>query len=199
MLGTEDFLGDMDFKVAGTSEGVTAIQMDIKIEGVTPELMRRAIHQAKEARLAVIEQMNAVIAEPRAELSPYAPRIYSLQIAQQKIKDLIGPRGKTVQGIQEETNTTINIEDDGTVEVAATSAEDVKRAEEKIRAITAMPEIGRSTPVKSYAPHLSEAFVGNLARQGWTRPYLTDGRWVRRRAEDVMQVGGRSHRPYPHD
>ncbi len=189
MLGTEDFLGDMDFKVAGTSEGVTAVQMDIKIEGVTPELMRRAIHQAKEARLAVIEQMNAVIAQPRAELSPYAPRIYSLQIAQQKIKDLIGPRGKTVQGIQEETNTTINIEDDGTVEVAATSAEDVKRAEEKIRAITAMPEIGKEYTGKVVRTASFGAFVEILPGKDGLVHISQMGDGYVRRAEDVMQVG----------
>ena len=189
MLGTEDFLGDMDFKVAGTSEGVTAVQMDIKIEGVTPELMRRAIHQAKEARLAVIEQMNAVIAQPRAELSPYAPRIYSLQIAQQKIKDLIGPRGKTVQGIQEETNTTINIEDDGTVEIAATSAEDVKRAEEKIRAITAMPEIGKEYTGKVVRTASFGAFVEILPGKDGLVHISQMGDGYVRRAEDVMQVG----------
>ncbi|MCY3742186.1 MAG: polyribonucleotide nucleotidyltransferase [Candidatus Poribacteria bacterium] len=189
MLGTEDFLGDMDFKVAGTSEGVTAIQMDIKIEGVTPELMRRAIHQAKEARLAVIEQMNAIIAQPRAELSPYAPRIYSLQIAQQKIKDLIGPRGKTVQGIQEETNTTINIEDDGTVEIAATSAEDVKRAEEKVRAITAMPEIGKEYTGKVVRTASFGAFVEILPGKDGLVHISQMGDGYVRRAEDVMQVG----------
>jgi polyribonucleotide nucleotidyltransferase len=189
MLGTEDFLGDMDFKVAGTSEGVTAVQMDIKIEGVTPELMRRAIHQAKEARLAVIEQMNAVIAQPRAELSPYAPRIYSLQIATQKIKDLIGPRGKTVQGIQEETSTTINIEDDGTVEIAATSAEDVKRAEEKIRAITAMPEIDKEYTGKVVRTASFGAFVEILPGKDGLVHISQMGDGYVRRAEDVMQVG----------
>ena len=189
MLGTEDFLGDMDFKVAGTSEGVTAVQMDIKIEGVTPELMRRAIHQAKEARLAVIEQMNAVIPQPRAELSPHAPRIYSLQIATQKIKDLIGPRGKTVQGIQEETSTTINIEDDGTVEIAATSAEDVKRAEEKIRAITAMPEIGKEYTGKVVRTASFGAFVEILPGKDGLVHISQMGDGYVRRAEDVMQVG----------
>ena len=189
MLGTEDFLGDMDFKVAGTSEGVTAVQMDIKIEGVTPELMRRAIHQAKEARLAVIEQMNAVIAQPRPELSPYAPRIHSLQIAQQKIKDLIGPRGKTVQGLQEETSTTINIEDDGTVEIAATSAEDVKRAEEKILAITAMPEIGKEYTGKVVRTASFGAFVEILPGKDGLVHISQMGDGYVRRAEDVMQVG----------
>ena len=189
MLGTEDFLGDMDFKVAGTNEGVTAVQMDIKIEGVTPELMRRAIHQAKEARLAVIEQMNAVIAQPRPELSPYAPRIHSLQIAQQKIKDLIGPRGKTVQGLQEETSTTINIEDDGTVEIAATSAEDVKRAEEKILAITAMPEIGKEYTGKVVRTASFGAFVEILPGKDGLVHISQMGDGYVRRAEDVMQVG----------
>ena len=189
MLGTEDFLGDMDFKVAGTNEGVTAVQMDIKIDGVTPELMRRAIHQAKDARLAVIEQMRAIIAEPRAELSPYAPRIYSLQIAQQKIKDLIGPRGKTVQGLQEETNTTINIEDDGTVEIAATRVEDVKRAEEQIRAITALPEIGKEYTGKVVRTAPFGAFVEILPGKDGLVHISQMGDGYVRRAEDVMQVG----------
>ena len=189
MLGTEDFLGDMDFKVAGTSAGVTAIQMDIKIAGVPPELMRRAIHQARDARLAVIEQMNAIIAEPREELSPYAPRIYTLQIAQQKIKDLIGPRGKTVQGLQEETNTTINIEDDGSVEIAAMSAEDVKRAEEKIRAITAMPEIGKEYTGKVVRTAPFGAFVEILPGKDGLVHISQMGDGYVRRAEDVMEVG----------
>lgn len=189
MLGTEDFLGDMDFKVAGTSDGVTAIQMDIKIAGVTPELMRRAIHQAREARLAVIEQMNAVIAEPREELSPYAPRIYTLQIPQQKIKDLIGPRGKTVQGIQEETNTTINIEDDGSVEIAAMSAEDVKLAEEKVRAVTALPEIGKEYTGKVVRTAPFGAFVEILPGKDGLVHISQMGDGYVRRAEDVMEVG----------
>lgn len=189
MLGTEDFLGDMDFKIAGTSEGVTAIQMDIKIEGVTPELMRRAIHQARDARLAVIEQMSSIIAEPREELSPYAPRIFTLQIAQQKIKDLIGPRGKTVQGIQEETNTTINIEDDGSVEIAAMSAEDVKLAEEKIRAVTAMPEIGKEYTGKVVRTAPFGAFVEILPGKDGLVHISQMGDGYVRRAEDVMEVG----------
>ena len=189
MLGTEDFLGDMDFKIAGTSEGVTAIQMDIKIDGVTPELMRRAIHQAKEARLSVIDQMNAVISQPRAELSEYAPRIYSLQIAPQKIKDLIGPRGKTVQGIQEETNTTINIDDSGTVEIASTSAEDVRLAEEKIRAVTAMPEIGKEYEGKVVRTASFGAFVEILPGKDGLVHISQMGDGYVRRAEDVMKVG----------
>ena len=189
MLGTEDFLGDMDFKVAGTTEGVTAVQMDIKIAGVTPDLMRRAIHQAKEARLTVLERMKAIIAEPRAELSPHAPRIHSIQIATQKIKDLIGPRGKTVQGIQEETNTTINIEDDGTVEIASTSAEDVKRAEEKIRQITAMPEIGKEYTGKVVRTAAFGAFVEILPGKDGLVHISQMGDGYVRRAEDVMQVG----------
>ncbi len=189
MLGTEDFLGDMDFKVAGTTEGVTAVQMDIKIDGVTPELMRTAIHQAREARIAVIEQMNSVLDAPREELSPYAPRIYTLQIPPQKIKDLIGPRGKTVQGIQEETNTTINIEDDGKVEIASTSAEDVKRAEERIREVTAMPEIGKEYTGKVVRTASFGAFVEILPGKDGLVHISQMGDGYVRRAEDVMQVG----------
>ncbi len=189
MLGTEDFLGDMDFKVAGTTEGITAVQMDIKIDGVTPELMRRAIHQAKEARLAVLERMKSIIAEPRAELSPYAPRIHSIQIPTQKIKDLIGPRGKTVQGIQEETNTTINIDDDGTVEIASTSAEDVKQAEEMIRQVTAMPEIGKEYTGKVVRTAAFGAFVEILPGKDGLVHISQMGDGYVRRAEDVMKVG----------
>ena len=189
MLGTEDFLGDMDFKVAGTTEGITAVQMDIKIDGVTPELMRKAIHQAREARIAVINQMNAVISTPRAELSPYAPRIYTLQIAPQKIKDLIGPRGKTVQSIQEETNTTINIEDDGTVEIASTSAEGVKIAEEKIREVTAMPEIGKEYTGKVVRTASFGAFVEILPGKDGLVHISQMGDGYVRQAEDVMKVG----------
>ena len=123
MVGTEDFLGDMDFKVAGTREGITAVQMDIKIEGVTTDLMRRAIHQTREARLAVIDKMLEILPRPREDISPYAPRIYKIQISPEKIGDVIGPRGTIVRGIQTEADVTIDIQDDGTVQIAADSKE----------------------------------------------------------------------------
>ena len=189
MLGAEDFLGDMDFKVAGTMSGVTAIQMDIKIDGVTPELMRKAIHQAKEARLTVLDKMGEVIAEPREELSPYAPRIYYLQISPAKIKDLIGPRGKVIQGIQEETGVTINVEDDGKVEVASTSAEAAKKAEERILAVTAVPEIGKEYAGKVIRTTSFGAFVEILPGQDGLIHISQMGDGYVRQVEDVMNVG----------
>ena len=152
----------MDFKVAGTREGITAIQMDIKIDGVTPDLMRRAIHQAKDARLVVLDKMGAVIDKPRDEISLYAPRIYEIQISPSKIKDLIGPRGKTVQGIQEETGVTIDIEDDGRVELSSFNAESANKAEEMILSITAIPEVGKEYPRKSYPYHIIRRIYRNL-------------------------------------
>ncbi|MDE0187358.1 MAG: polyribonucleotide nucleotidyltransferase [Candidatus Poribacteria bacterium] len=189
MLGAEDFLGDMDFKVAGTMGGVTAVQMDIKIDGVTPELMRKAIHQAREARVIVLDKMGEVIAEPREELSPYAPRIYYLQISPAKIKDLIGPRGKVIQGIQEETGVTINVEDDGKVEVASTSAEAAKKAEERILAVTAVPEIGKEYAGKVIRTTSFGAFVEILPGQDGLIHISQMGDGYVRQVEDVMNVG----------
>jgi polyribonucleotide nucleotidyltransferase len=189
MLGAEDFLGDMDFKVAGTRGGVTAVQMDIKIDGVTPELMRKAIHQAREARLIVLDKMSEIIADPREELSPYAPRIYYLQISPAKIKDLIGPRGRVIQGIQEETGVTINVEDDGRVEVASTSAESAKKAEARILAVTAVPEIGKEYAGKVIRTTSFGAFVEILPGQDGLIHISQMGDGYVRQVEDVMNVG----------
>ena len=189
MLGTEDFLGDMDFKVAGTRDGVTAIQMDIKINGVTPDLMKRAIYQAREGRLAVLDSMREVIAEPRSDISVYAPRIYNIQISTNKIKDLIGPRGKVIQMIQEETNTTVNVEDSGSVEIAATSAEAAKKAEEMIREVTAMPEVGKEYNGKVVRTTTFGAFVAILPGQDGLVHISQMGDGYVRKVEDVMKVG----------
>ena len=189
MLGTEDFLGDMDFKVAGTRDGVTAIQMDIKINGVTPDLMKRAIYQAREGRLAVLDKMSDVIAESRDDISVYAPRIYNIQISPNKIKDLIGPRGKVIQTIQEETNTTVNVEDSGVVEIAATSAEAANKAEERIREVTAMPEVGREYNGKVVRTTTFGAFVEILPGQDGLVHISQMGDGYVRKVEDVMQVG----------
>jgi polyribonucleotide nucleotidyltransferase len=191
MLGTEDFLGDMDFKVAGTRDGVTAIQMEIKIAGVTPDLLQRAIHQAKEARLVVLDKMAKTISEPREEISPYAPRIYEIQIPPAKIKDLIGPRGKTVQGIQEETGVVIDIDDDGTVEIASFSAEAAAKAEEMIRAITAVPEVGREYTGTVTRTTSFGAFIEILAGQEGLLHISQMGNGYVRQVEDVMKVGDR--------
>ncbi len=189
MLGTEDFLGDMDFKVAGTRDGITAIQMDIKIDGVTPDLMRRAIHQAKDSRMVVLDKMNEVIDKPRDEISPHAPRIYEINISPSKIKDLIGPRGKTVQGIQEETGVTIDIEDDGRVELSSFNAEAANKAEEMILSITAIPEVG-----KEYAGKVTRitgfgAFIEIIPGQDGLLHISQMGDGYVRQVEDVMNIG----------
>lgn len=143
ILGVEDFLGDMDFKVAGTKEGITAIQMDIKIDGLEMSTMSEALERARKGRLHILEVMSGTLAEPAAEMSEYAPRIVSIKINTEKIGDLIGPKGKTIRAIQEETGATLNVEDDGTVTISAVGAEAGRRAREMVEAITAEPEIGR--------------------------------------------------------
>ncbi|HET8656731.1 MAG TPA: polyribonucleotide nucleotidyltransferase [Longimicrobiaceae bacterium] len=143
ILGLEDALGDMDFKVAGTREGVTSIQMDIKIEGLTVEIMKEALQRATRARMHILDIMNQAISEARTELSPYAPRIITIRINPSKIGEVIGPKGKTIRGIQEATGATINIEDDGTVTIASPGGEGGERARKMIAAITEEPEVGR--------------------------------------------------------
>lgn len=143
IMGLEDHLGDMDFKVAGTSEGITAFQLDIKIEGITPQIMREALAQAKEGRLHILGKMNEAISAPEKELAPHAPRIIMIRIDVDKIGGLIGPGGKVVKAIVEETGAEINIEDDGTVTVSAVDKESIDKALAKISAITEDVEIGR--------------------------------------------------------
>jgi len=142
ILGDEDHLGDMDFKVAGTAEGVTALQMDIKIEGITREIMEAALGQAKEGRLHILGEMAKVISEPRAEMSVFAPRIISFKIPVDKIRDVIGKGGATIRGLSEETGTTIDISDDGTVKVASVDLAAGREAQRRIEQITADVEVG---------------------------------------------------------
>jgi polyribonucleotide nucleotidyltransferase len=143
ILGVEDALGDMDFKVAGTRDGVTSIQMDIKIEGLTVEIMREALSRARDARMKILDNMDATISGPRDELSEYAPRIITIQINPEKIGDVIGPKGKTIRGIQEETGAKIDIDDDGTVMISSPGGEGGERAKAMVEAITEEPEVGR--------------------------------------------------------
>ncbi len=142
ILGTEDHLGDMDFKVAGTETGITSIQMDIKIEGLDINIMREALMQAKEGRLHILGEMNKALAAPRADLSPYAPRIVTVMINPEKIGDLIGPKGKTIRGIQDETGAEISVDDTGMVTIAAVGGDAMERARSMVQALTAEPEIG---------------------------------------------------------
>jgi polyribonucleotide nucleotidyltransferase len=143
ILGDEDHLGDMDFKIAGTADGITAVQMDIKIGGVTRAIMQQALEQARAARLHILEVMNATLARPRAELSVYAPRIVTLHIKPDRIRDLIGPGGKVIRAITEETGVKIDVEDDGTVYVASSDGDSMQRAIDRIHAVTAEAEVGR--------------------------------------------------------
>ncbi len=141
--GTEDHLGDMDFKVAGSAEGITALQMDIKISGLRPEIMKEALEQARVARLAILDVMNEAIPQPRAELKDHAPRITTVKIPVDKIGALIGPGGKNIRALQEETGTKIDVEEDGTVYIAAVAGTGAKAAIEQIEALGESPEIGR--------------------------------------------------------
>ncbi len=143
ILGDEDHLGDMDFKVAGSRDGISALQMDIKIEGITREIMQVALNQAKGARLHILGTMEQAINSPREEISEFAPRIYTIRINPDKIKDVIGKGGSVIRALTEETGTTIEIEDDGTVKIAATDGLKAKEAIRRIEEITAEVEVGR--------------------------------------------------------
>jgi len=143
ILGDEDHLGDMDFKVAGTKEGVTALQMDIKVEGVTPEIMKIALDQAREGRLHILGEMNKVLSEPRGKMSEWAPSIITLKIDPEKIRDVIGKGGAVIRQITEETGTTIDIENDGTVKIASVSGQAGREAQRRIELITADVEVGQ--------------------------------------------------------
>ncbi|MBQ7307582.1 MAG: polyribonucleotide nucleotidyltransferase, partial [Clostridia bacterium] len=141
--GLEDFLGDMDFKVAGTEKGITAIQMDIKIKGIDDEILTKALAQAKEGRMHILGKMTEVIAEPRKELSPYAPKIISFMINPEKIKDVIGSGGKMINKIIDETGVKIDITDEGLVMIATTEADMAQRAKEIILGIAEDLEVGK--------------------------------------------------------
>jgi polyribonucleotide nucleotidyltransferase len=143
ILGIEDALGDMDFKVAGTADGITAIQMDIKIDGLSVETMREALERARKGRLHILEVMQQTLADPRSEMSRYAPRIMTIQINPEKIGEVIGPKGKTIRSIQEQTGAQINIEDSGVVTVSSISGEGGEKARAMIEAIVEEPEVGR--------------------------------------------------------
>ena len=142
ILGDEDHLGDMDFKVTGSSEGVIALQMDIKVAGVPREVMRQALYQAKEGRLHILEEMGKTISAPREELSPYAPRVLSIQIHPDKIRDVIGPGGKIIRNIIAETNTKIDVEDDGKVTIMSPDLAGCEKAVKMIEKLTAEAEVG---------------------------------------------------------
>jgi polyribonucleotide nucleotidyltransferase len=144
IAGAEDHYGDMDFKVAGSRKGITGLQMDIKVPNVTTKIMKEALEQARKARLFILDKMTAVIAEPRAEMSQYAPRIYTLTIPTDKIRDLIGPGGKMIRSIVDETGVKIDVEDDGTVKIFASDGESAKAAIQRVTDIGAVAEPGKT-------------------------------------------------------
>jgi polyribonucleotide nucleotidyltransferase len=142
ILGDEDHHGDMDFKVAGTKKGITGFQMDIKISGVTREILQRALTQAREGREFILGKMEDALPSSRTELSPYAPRVLSLKIKPDKIREVIGPQGKIIRGIQDETGVKINVEDNGQVQIFATDSESATKAATMIRQLTKEAEVG---------------------------------------------------------
>jgi polyribonucleotide nucleotidyltransferase len=187
--GVEDALGDMDFKVAGTRDGITALQMDIKIKGLTHEIMAEALEQAREARLFVLQKMLEVIPEPRTEMSTYAPRITTIQINPDKIRDIIGPGGKVIRKIVEETGVDIDVEDDGRVFIASTNQEGARRAIEWIKGLTDEVEVGKIYKGKVVRIMPFGAFVEVLPNQDGLVHIskLTDHRVDR--VEEIVNLG----------
>ena len=189
ITGKEDAYGDMDFKVTGTAEGVTALQMDIKVGGITPEIMRDALEQARIGRLFILDKMTAVISASRSELSPYAPRIHTLKIPVDKIRDVIGAGGKVIRQITAETGTQINVEDDGTIQIAATSGESAEKAIKWIEGLTRDVEVGKEYLGKVTRIMNFGAFVEILpGKEGLVHiSQLADYRVPR--VEDVVAIG----------
>jgi len=187
--GVEDALGDMDFKVAGTRDGVTALQMDMKIKGLTRETMAEALEQAREARMTVLGKMLEVIPEPRREMSPYSPRITTIQINPDKIRDVIGPGGKVIRKIVEETGAQIDVEDDGKIFIASTDQSSARKAIDWIKSLTDEVEVGRIYRGKVVRIMSFGAFVEVLPNQDGLVHIsrLTDHRVER--VEEVVNVG----------
>ena len=143
ILGDEDHLGDMDFKVAGTERGITSLQMDIKVAGITPEIMAQALEQAKAGRMHILGEMAHALSAGRKEFSAHAPRIETMTIAQDKIREVIGSGGKVIRGIVEESGAKVDINDDGVIKIASPNQAAIDKAREMISAIVDEPEIGR--------------------------------------------------------
>ena len=189
ITGKEDAYGDMDFKVAGTAEGVTALQMDIKVAGITSEILRDALEQARVARLSILDKMTAVISASRSELSPYAPRITTIKIPVDKIRDVIGAGGKVIRQIVAETGTQINVEDDGTIQIASVSGDAAKKAIAWIEGLTKDVEVGKEYLGKVTRIMNFGAFVEILpGKEGLVHiSQLADYRVAR--VEDVVSIG----------
>jgi polyribonucleotide nucleotidyltransferase len=191
ILGTEDHLGDMDFKVAGTDSGITSIQMDIKIQGLDLSIMREALLQAQVGRLHILGEMKKALENPRSDLSAFAPRIVTMTISPEKIGDLIGPKGKTIRGIQDETGAELTVDDSGLVTIAAVGGEAMQRAKQMVQALTAEPVVGEvyEGVVKS-----TTAFGAFVEIMPGTEAllHISEMRWGRTdKTEDVVKKGDR--------
>ncbi|MCB1828058.1 MAG: S1 RNA-binding domain-containing protein, partial [Coxiellaceae bacterium] len=203
ILGDEDHLGDMDFKVAGTKDGVTALQMDIKIDGITREIMENALAQAQRGRMHILGKMMEAIQTPRQDISTHAPRITTIKINPDKIRDVIGKGGATIRELTEQTNSTIDITDDGVVKIAAVNGDDAAEAVRRIEALTAEVEIGKAYDGKVVKIVDFGAFVEVLpGRQGLVHisqiaeervedvnDYLKEGQSVRVKVVDIDRQG----------
>jgi len=191
ILGTEDHLGDMDFKVAGTRSGITSIQMDIKVEGLELSIMKEALAQAKVGRLHILGEMDKALEAPRGDLSPFAPRIVTMMISPEKIGDLIGPKGKTIRGIQDETGAELTVDDTGLVTIAAVGGDSMERARQMVQALTAEPVVGETYEgtVKTTTPF--GAFVEIMpGTEGLV--HISEMRHERtEKTEDVVKKGDR--------
>ena len=189
ILGMEDALGDMDFKVAGTRNGVTSIQMDIKIEGLTLEIMREALQRAHKGRMHILGEMEKALGTHRSELSQWAPRIITIKVPVDKIGEIIGPKGKNIRALQDETGAQINIADDGTVTIASVSGEGGERARARIAGMTEVPEIGKTYEGVVKSTTTFGAFVEILpGTEGLLHiSELQEGRTER--TEDVVKKG----------
>ncbi len=204
IAGAEDHYGDMDFKVAGTKDGITALQMDIKVGGITAQIMREALAQAQRGRLFILEKMGEVITAGREKVSDYAPRIYTLQIPVDKIRDVIGPGGKMIRSIIEQTGVKIDVEDSGKVNVASNDEVSANKALQIIRDLTASAEVG-----KTYLGKVSRladfgAFVEIIPGHRWLAahqrsrraPHQRCSRRAERRRPGAGESAGRRRQPH---
>ncbi|HWO88875.1 MAG TPA: polyribonucleotide nucleotidyltransferase [Gemmatimonadales bacterium] len=189
ILGTEDALGDMDFKVAGTEQGITSIQMDIKIQGLSLDIMAKALDQAKRGRLHILQQMNKTLARHRSEMSPFAPRVITIQVDQKDIGKIIGPKGATIRDIEEQSGAKVSIDDDGIVTIAAVGGEAGMKAREMVESLVVKPEIGKTYTGKVKTTTAFGAFVEILPGvEGLVHiSELQHGRTER--TEDVVKKG----------
>ncbi len=189
IMGAEDHYGDMDFKVAGTEKGITALQMDIKIKGITSTIMTQALDQARQARLFILGKMKEIIPAPRPALKPHTPRITVVHIPVDKIGAVIGPGGKTIRSIQEETGAKIDIGEDGSVFIATSDADAARKAVERVESITETPVIGRIYTGRVVRTTEFGAFVEILpGTDGMVHISQLDSERVER-VEDVVRVG----------